>query len=392
MHTLLRDRALLIDQHHTFPVEVCRSLARQGVEVHVFARPASPAFASRYCARRIVSPPWELTDRFLDAVRQAVTRHAYDAILICDEELLEVMAPIIDGSEAWQGLLLPAPADLRRTFSKNAVLEAVRAAGVPVPPTVIPASDEEVPAVVRELRLPVVVKGEKGGGAYNVRIAHTLDQARAAYREVAERERGYGGRTALQAFVAGGTYLFGGLFQDGQALRICAHHKALMYPPGQGTTARAVTERPAALVEYGRRVMEALRYTGLGDLDFIRDQRDGQFKFLEINPRLWASIGLAECAGVDFYGPYLRLARGLPVEPDLRYREGVVFHLIAKELQLIKRTPARLFGFVRDCLDPRVGSDLDWRDLGPMRALLAQALRPQPDVHPESMPEAARGV
>lgn len=77
------------------------------------------------------------------------------------------------------------------------------------------------------------------------------------------------------------------------------------------------------------------------------------------------SIAVARYAGVDLFGPYRRLAAGLPVTPNLDYRAGVMFHRLSGEVQLIRRRPWRLFGFVRDCLDPRVFSDFDWRDVGP---------------------------
>jgi hypothetical protein len=138
-----------------------------------------------------------------------------------------------------------------------------------------------------------------------------------------------------------------------------------MNPPDRGPTVKGVTERPAALLQAAFKVFESFRFTGLADADFILDKRDGRFKFLEINPRVWATIGFAQHAGVDLFTPYRDLARGERVEPDLRYREGIEYHRFAGELRLMLRRPRRLFGFVRDCLDPRVFSDFDWKDLGP---------------------------
>lgn len=371
-----RPQALIIDQRHTHAVEVCRALARQGYAVDAFAEAGAPVLRSRRCRRRIASPPWDSGQPFLDRLQETVDAMAYDVIYICNEEILEVIAPIAGTSDRWRGLVLPEADRLRLTFSKNAVLDLIREAGVPVPRTAVPADATAAAALARAWGLPVVVKGEKGGGSYNVRICRTPDEVLAAYREIAGREAEYGGRPALQEHIPGETYLFGGLFQDGQALRICGHRKVLMYPPGQGATAKAVTDRHPDLVRSGLRAMRALRYSGLGSLDFIRDARDGQFKFLEINPRLWASVGVAEHAGVDLYGAYRRVAQGVAVEPDLRYREGVQFHLIAKELQLILKRPRRLLGFLRDCADPRVGSDFDWTDLRPLLTVLAGGLRP----------------
>jgi hypothetical protein len=53
------------------------------------------------------------------------------------------------------------------------------------------------------------------------------------------------------------------------------------------------------------------------------------------------------------------------VSPDLRLREGVMFHHFSRELKFIRQRPRRLWSFLRDCLDPRVHSDFAWDDPGP---------------------------
>ncbi len=70
------------------------------------------------------------------------------------------------------------------------------------------------------------------------------------------------------------------------------------------------------------RVLEALRFDGIVELEFKRDPRDGALKLLDINPRVWGWHTLSRGAGVDF--PYLlwRMVHGETVEP-VRGRAGV---------------------------------------------------------------------
>jgi len=53
-----------------------------------------------------------------------------------------------------------------------------------------------------------------------------------------------------------------------------------------------------------------MNFTGIVEVEFKRDPRDGKLKLLDINPRVWRWISLGHRAGVDF--PYLlyRLSRG----------------------------------------------------------------------------------
>jgi hypothetical protein len=368
-------RALVVDQRSRFPLELCRGLARLGHTVDVFAERDSPVFRSRSCHRALVSPTsFASGDRrdFRERLDGVVSAGGYDAIYMCSEQILEIAVPLLDGP-GWRALACPRGAALDVVLSKNAVLACVRAAGVAVPAQAIPEEDTDVAALGRELGFPLVIKGDKGELARNVRFADTEAELLPSYREVRAAERGYGGRPALQEFLPGATYLVGGLFRDGHALRLSVHRKAVMYPPHGGATAVAVTERPPALVDAALAAFAALRYTGLGSLDFVHDSRDGSFKFLEINPRVWASIGLARHAGVDLYTPYRALARGERVVPDLRFREGVRYHRLAAELRTLRATRRGALRFVRNCIDPRVASDFELGDLRPHLPLRSAA-------------------
>jgi D-aspartate ligase len=359
-----RARALIIDRRAVLATEVCRALDAMRWMVDIFAERSSPAFRSRCCQNRLVSPPWSEREAFLKALEATVDGGAYDAIFLGSEEILEAIASLRK-SPGWKALLLPPAEQVRVTLSKNAAIELARRAGAAIPLTVVPAGEKEVESLAEKLQFPIVVKGEKGEATRNVAITRNAAQLISAYATIAARERGYGGRPMLQEFVPGPQYSLGGLFDNGEPLRIFAYRKLFTYPTNGGLTVKAITERPPALLDGAFAVFKALRYTGLGQIQFIRDLRDDRFKFLEVNPRIWASIGLAPYAGVDLYTPYLALVRGEAVKPDLRYREGVLYHRITAELRLTIERPLHLFSFLRDCLDPRVRSDFQWKDPGP---------------------------
>ncbi len=367
-------RALILDKRAgTLSIQLCRALARRGYSVDVFGERGSAAFRSRHCAHAVEAPPWH-PDLVAPVLRQIVGDRRYDAIYLCNEEILAMLRRSAR-PEGWSGLPLSDFATIDTLLSKHATLACVARAGVAVPITIIPANEHEVQHIGRELRTPLLVKGERGDGGKNVRIVSRLEDLLPTYREVLGRESAYGGRPALQELILGQAYSVGGLFADGRALRVCAHRKLLTYPPAGGWTVKGVTERPNGLLEECLKAFGTLRFTGLGHVEFIRDRRDSRYKFIELNPRVWGSIGIAECAGVDLYQPYQALAQGLPVEPDLRYREGVPYHRFSGEVRLILRQPLRLPGFIKDALNPRVCSDFDWSDAKPHLFSLGWTLR-----------------
>jgi carbamoylphosphate synthase large subunit len=366
-------RALIVDIRAVLGTEICRSLTKQGWHCDVFAEPGSPTFRSRSCARRFLSPPIKSSEALLKALDEVIESGGYDAIFLCNETILELLVDT-GNSARWPALLLSRPSSLKCALSKNAMIQLAADLDVPVPETVIPDHQSEAPLLAKRIGLPLVIKGEKGEAGYNVRIAWRAEEIPALYAEVANTERVYNGRPALQEFIPGPQYSIGGLFRDGVPLRVCAYRKIFTYPLYGGLTAKTITERPAKLLETAFAIFGALRYTGLGQMQFIRDSRNGQFKFLELNPRVWACIGLAQHAGVDLYTPYAKLVSSKSVSPNLEYQLGVRYRRFSVKVRLLIERPWQLPRVLKDCLDPRVRSDFDWRDPGP-HLLLMPALK-----------------
>jgi predicted ATP-grasp superfamily ATP-dependent carboligase len=354
-------RALLLDDHSYTAVQVCRQLAKGGYVVEAFAERSAPVFTSQYCHRKHYSDPDD--PGWTCLLESLVEEGSYDVIYLCSEHLLDKITQRIQRSAPWKGLLLSEPSLLRTLLSKNSVMRLAAEAGIPIPKTLFPATEKELD------------KGEGGESSRTIRMIRSRSDLLASYRAVMDQEKTHDTKPCLQEFITGPTYSVGGLFQDGRPIRICAGRMALMEPYKAGLMVKGVTERPPKLIANALRVFEALRYTGFGDADFVLDPRDGQFKFLEVNPEVWANIDLAEHAGVDFHGAYRALAQGKFVPADLTFREGVSFYRVTKRVLSTFKRPWLGMSFVRDFLDASVYSDWDWTDLQPDIHLLINSAR-----------------
>ena len=360
-------KALILDKRAgTLALQICRALARRDYEVDILGTPASIAFRSRYCARALKLQSWnpEQIGRYL---RQVFAADSYDAIYLCSEEVLAIIPSLVEYT-SFRALPMPEMPILKTLLSKHETLARVAQERIPTPLTVVPEDENDAEQLSREIKLPFLIKGERGDNCRNLRVVTNRQSLLPLYREIVRSEVSYGGRPALQEIIRGPAYSVGGLFHEGRALRLCAHRKLLTYPPAGGVTVRGITERPEDLLAEALKAFAVFRYTGLGHAEFIRDERDGKFKFIEINPRVWGSIGIAEHAGVDLYRPYQALARGVVVPPDLHYEEGIIYHRFSAEMHLIRKSPLRLAGFLKDAMDPRVASDFTWSDPGPYLA------------------------
>jgi D-aspartate ligase len=276
--------AAVVDVGWVNGLAAIRSLGRAGIRVlAVDHRPSALGFRSKYAERFLSPDPFADEHRFVNFVRalgevvvfpthddslNAIARYADD---------LQVLAPF------------PAWSLLERVQSKRSQLETAQAAGIDIPELDPPT----FPVIVKPDR-SVEFKRRHKRQAFRCETPAELDDALAKTEEFGP---------IVQEFVPGGDetlYTVGSyLARDGRALGVFCGRKLRQTPRGIGTcrVGEAVWEQEA--VDAALRLLKAFEYHGLSQVEFKRDARDGRFKLMEINPRLWQWHGLATACGVD---------------------------------------------------------------------------------------------
>ena len=230
------------------------------------------------------SPAVDAPD-YLDAVGEVVRQVGARAVLPCTDAILR---RVWETPTPWRDLLFPAfeAWQLELVGNKRRMHDFVGEAGIATPRSVRPANAVDVARAVAELGLPVVVKAITSVGGQRVRIAATEDDAERAFCELALPDEEL---PSIQEHIEGSTYVVGGLFLDGEALRLFAFEKLDLFPPGTGPSTRLRAVTHSTLLDAGLRTMKSLRWTGLGSVEFVGDAQRG-FHFVEVNPRIWGSI------------------------------------------------------------------------------------------------------
>lgn len=104
------------------------------------------------------------------------------------------------------------------------------------------------------------------------------------------------------------------------------------------------------------RLLEAIRYTGLGEVEFKRDPRTGEFKVLDINPRVWGWYSLSAHAGVDFTYLLWLMYQGEAV-PNVHYRTGVRWARLSTDfptsLREVMGGRLSIWEYVRTLVEPK---------------------------------------
>jgi predicted ATP-grasp superfamily ATP-dependent carboligase len=122
------------------------------------------------------------------------------------------------------------------------------------------------------------------------------------------------------------------------------------------------------VIEPATRLLSAIGFTGLVEVEFKEDLRNGEYKVLDVNPRVWGWHTLSRRAGVDF--PYLLwlLVKGDPV-PEARGRAGECWMHMSADLpmafQEIRKGRLSLMAYLRSLLKPMESAIFAWDDPAP---------------------------
>ncbi|MER5929575.1 ATP-grasp domain-containing protein [Streptomyces sp. NPDC002054] len=337
---------------HHGTLGAARSLGRRGVEVHaIVADGGGPLARSRHLRTAHAGP--SDPDGLLDCLAGVSERIGRPAVLIAMDDLSAIavsrLAPRLDGR-----FRIPhQPGGLPERVADKAELARLCARwDIPHPETVVPESGAEASEAAWRLGLPVVAKWSRpwllpaGAGLRSTTLVHTAAEARRLYERSAEA----GSRLLLQRFLPAGPdtdWFFHGAFaRGGRPLLVGSGRKELSWPVRTGLTAVGRWLPDPAVEEAGLRLAERLRYQGILDLDFRRDE-DGCFRLVDFNPRPGAQFRLfTDPSGLDVVqAMYLDLT-GQPV-PEPTGAPGRVF--VAENYALLAslrggRLPRRLLG------------------------------------------------
>jgi predicted ATP-grasp superfamily ATP-dependent carboligase len=188
---------------------------------------------------------------------------------------------------------------LQRKRHQYAVAEA---AGLGVPLTFAADDEREARAAAAKLCYPAVVKpGDpipfKRRFGRPVLVCATPEELIEAWRSAADTQ------PLLQEVIPGddSTLWTVGSYTDasGAALGLFCGRKLVQMPRGFGTCRVGEARWRDDAVEQALALLAALGFRGIAQTEFRLDPRDGRFKLMEVNPRLWQWHGLARACGVD---------------------------------------------------------------------------------------------
>lgn len=186
-----------------------------------------------------------------------------------------------------------------------------------------------------------------------------------------------------QEFLDGGPknlYSYGCLADGGEPRAAVIANRIRQNPYFFGnSTTFAVTQWSEEIEAEAKKILKAARYTGLAEIEFMRDPATGNYKFLELNARAWKWHGISGNFGFGFLAEYIKLLNGKGgAAPTVDYSEPRAWVERLTDMAVSAKAIAR--GYVtlaevrRSYRIPKASAVLSRRD--PLPALMYLLLSP----------------
>ncbi|HVA44532.1 MAG TPA: hypothetical protein VNF50_13705 [Acidimicrobiales bacterium] len=318
---------MVADRYAHGRLAAARTLGRMGVPVVATAESRwNPEVLSRFVKRTVVLPMSQSPgDAELSLLLDLAGELADRPVLLATDDMstlfVEDHAEVLATRFRFPG----QPAGLARSLAdKGQLYEMCLRTGTPTPSVSFPKSRDEAAGFAVATTYPVVVKSmdpqvmRTRPAATSVLIAEDEASLLAAYDLMEDPARP---NLMFQEYIPGdpqSVWMFDGYFDAGSRCLVgFTGQKLRQHPPTTGATSLGICTLNPAVHALACEFLGGIGYRGIVDMGFRYDGRDGQYKLLDVNPRMGATFRLfVGEAGTDVVEAMYRDMTGLPVRED----------------------------------------------------------------------------
>lgn len=302
-----------------------RNLAKYGVPVCVLNDGPCVSQFSRYvrqqkgrrcqeCRKGFARcPSFDDEAAFVDFLVQFAVDNRLDGWVLfpSTDDSVRILAQHWERVRAHYLMTVPSWETIQFLYDKRLTHRLASERGVPVPMTCTPKDLDELLSLDLDYPLvikPTVSKHFMAATKKKAYRADNRDELTSLYRKTAEIMDP--SEILIQELIPGraeSLYSYVGFFENGMPLAGLSARRRRQHPMEFGRASTYVeTVNLPELERLATQLLTGIGYTGLAEVEFMYDSKDGRFEFLEVNPRIWGWHTVAIRAGLDL--PYMAFA------------------------------------------------------------------------------------
>jgi predicted ATP-grasp superfamily ATP-dependent carboligase len=296
----------IIIEGHVQGLSNTRSLGEAGIPVIVVDKHKCIARHSKYCYKFFRCPDY-LSQEFVEFLTTlAVNENLTGWVLIpSNDHAVLTISKNRNSLEKFYHVITPHIDIIGNIYDKSRLLQVAEKLGIPIPVTQYFIDGNE--PINKNLTYPLLTKGRNGLSFYKAtgRTAFLANSAAELRHQLTEIARKVNlSETFTQEVIpfdgTNKTISFTAFCDQGEIKTHWMGVKLREHPLQFGTATFAESVNIGECYAQSIPLLQALKYTGVCEVEYLFDPRTQQYKLIEINARTWLWVGLARACGVDF--------------------------------------------------------------------------------------------
>ena len=300
---MIKSGAIIIEGHIQGLSNV-RSLGERGIPIYVVDVNHCLAQHSKYCRKFFKCPAFS-SPQFIDFMVQLGKKEKLTGwvLIPSNDHIVENLSKNKERLTPYFKTIVPAPELLNKIINKKNLLTEALRCGTPIPATCYPENIE----LTASFNFPVLLKGIFGLSFYKANHvkaiqANNIKELHFLLSEVLSKVDS--NNVMIQEQIPfdpeNKVVSFTCFAEKGEIKTHWMGDKLREHPIKYGTATYSRSINIPQVLHSATPLVRALNYTGVCEIEFMCDPRDGIYKLIEINPRTWLWVGLAKVCGIDY--------------------------------------------------------------------------------------------
>lgn len=318
-------KGAIVIEGHVQGLSNTRSLGELGVPVYVLDVVHCLAQHSKYCTKYFQCPNFRSEEFVQFLISLAENEHLEGWFIIAsNDHIIENLSLHADELSRYYKMLVPTGEQLYQIIDKVKLMQIATACGTQIPKT----CDFTTIDKTKGFTYPLLIKGREGLSFYKATHQKAIQvdneqELNYKYEEIAPLTNDVMIQELIPFDKNNRVVSFTCFSVDGDIKAYWMGQKLREHPIKYGTATMSQSVLLPEVLEEAKPLIKALNYTGVCEIEFMRDIRDGYYKLIEINPRTWLWVGLAKACGIDYAKMMYRYVNGIEQTYPTTYEVGV---------------------------------------------------------------------
>ena len=289
-------KGAIVIEGHVQGLSNTRSLGELGIPVYVLDVTHCLAQHSKYCSKYFRCPNFKSEEFITFLIELAQKENLQGWFLIgSNDHIVENLSLHAQELAPYYTMIVPAKEQLYNIIDKADLMQIASTCGTHIPKT----CDINTLEQTKNFTYPLLIKGREGLSFYKATHQKAIqvnneEELHSKIQEIALLTNDVMIQELIPFDKQNRVVSFTCFAINGEIHTYWMGQKLREHPIKYGTATMSESVLIPQVLDEATPLVKTLNYTGICEIEFMRDTRDGNYKLIEINPRTWLWVGLAK--------------------------------------------------------------------------------------------------